>query len=265
MGPVTDELVFRALADPTRRAILDAVFEQEGQSLTELVARFDMSRFGVMKHVRVLEDAELVVTRKVGRARLHYLNPVPIRELHDRWTGKFAARASGALLALREHVEKGEDMSTTAIPDHVYVVFIKAAPERIWEALTESEFTQQYYFASTVESGWEAGDDYRYEIDGQPAIVGSVVVADPPRRLELSFDARWDENVASDPPSRVVWEIEPAGADMSKLTVVHTGFETKTSTYEQIAGGMPYILSGLKTLLETGEPLGALAAEPSRA
>jgi DNA-binding transcriptional ArsR family regulator/uncharacterized protein YndB with AHSA1/START domain len=257
---MNDEPVFKALADPTRRAILDALFERDGQSLTELVTCFDMSRFGVMKHVRLLEDAGLVVTRKVGRARLHYLNPVPIRELHDRWTGKFAARASGALLALRNHVEKGDDMAAATIPDHVYVVFIKAAPERIWEALTESEFTQQYYFASTVESGWRTGDEYRYEINGQPAIVGTVVVSDPPRRLELSFDACWDDDVASDPPSHLAWEIEPAGEGMSKLTVVHSGFETETSTYKQVAGGMPYILSGLKTLLETGKPLPAPAA-----
>ena len=96
---MADDWVFRALADPTRREILDALFEREGQSLSELEGLFDMTRFGVMKHVKVLEEAGLVVTRKVGRSRLHYLNPVPIREIHDRWTGKFAARASGALLA----------------------------------------------------------------------------------------------------------------------------------------------------------------------
>jgi DNA-binding transcriptional ArsR family regulator len=102
------ERVFKALADPTRREILDALYERDGQTLGELERRFEMSRFGVMKHVRVLEDAGLVVTRKAGRARLHFLNPVPIREIHDRWTGKFAARASDALLALRAGLEKGE-------------------------------------------------------------------------------------------------------------------------------------------------------------
>jgi DNA-binding transcriptional ArsR family regulator/uncharacterized protein YndB with AHSA1/START domain len=250
-----DRGVFRALADPTRRAILDALYERDGQSLTQLERRFEMSRFGVMKHVRVLEEAGLVVTRKVGRARLHYLNPVPIREIHDRWTGKFTARASAALLALRDGLEKGESTAASTIPAHVYVVFIRASAERIWEALTESEFTLQYYFASTVESGWNAGDEYAYEINGQTAIVGTVIAADPHTRLEMSFDARWDDQVADDPPSRLTWEIEPAGEGISRVTVVHDGFESETSTYAQVAGGMPLILSGLKTLLETGEPL----------
>jgi len=246
--------VFKALADPTRRAILDALFEREGQSLNDLQSRFQMTRFGVMKHVKVLEDAGLVMTRKVGRARLHYLNAVPIREIHDRWTSKFAARASETLLGLRASIERGESMASP--PEHVYAVFIKAPPERIWEALTESEFTLQYYFASTVESGWQSGDDYRYLISGQEAIVGTVVAADPPRRLELTFDARWDEHVTPDSPTHLTWEIESVGDGLSKLTVVHGGFESETATYGQVAGGMPLILSGLKTLLETGEPMG---------
>ncbi|HEU0303628.1 MAG TPA: SRPBCC domain-containing protein, partial [Gaiellaceae bacterium] len=224
------------------------------QSLGDLLARFDISRFGVMKHVKVLEEAGLVVTRKVGRRRLHYLNPVPIREIHDRWTGKFAARASAALLGLRDHVEKGVTMS---VPAHVYVVYVKASPERIWEALTQSAFTQHYYYASTVDSDWEAGGSYTYSIQGQPAIVGEVLEATAPSRLAMTFDARWDDQVSPDPPSRITWEIEPAGDDLSKLTVVHDGFEAETHTYGQIAGGMPYILSGLKTLLETGEPMAA--------
>jgi uncharacterized protein YndB with AHSA1/START domain/DNA-binding transcriptional ArsR family regulator len=252
---MADDPVFRALADPTRREILDALFEREGQSLGELERRFDMTRFGVMKHVKVLGEANLVVTRKVGRSRLHYLNPVPIREIHDRWTGKFAARASGALLALRAGLEKGETMAANGKPSHVYVVYIKATPERIWDALTQSEFTQQYYYASTVESSWTAGSEYEFAIDGQTAIVGEVLEAVPPSRLAMTFDARWDDDVAPDSPSRVTWEIEQAGDGLSKLTVVHDGFDGETNTYRQAAGGMPYVLSGLKTLLETGEPL----------
>ena len=177
---MADDPVFRALADPTRREILDALFEREGQSLGELERRFDMTRFGVMKHVKVLEEANLVVTRKVGRSRLHYLNAVPIREIHDRWTGKFAARASGALLALRSGLEKGETMAANGKPSHVYVVYIKATPERIWDALTQSEFTQQYFYGSTVESDWTAGSAYVRQINGETAIVGEVLEAIPP-------------------------------------------------------------------------------------
>jgi uncharacterized protein YndB with AHSA1/START domain/DNA-binding transcriptional ArsR family regulator len=257
---MADGRVFRALADPSRREILDALFERDGQALSELERLFDMTRFGVMKHVKVLEEAELVVTRKVGRSRLHYLNPVPMREIHDRWTGKFAARATASLLALRAGLEKGADMAANGKPSHVYVVYIRATPERIWDALTQSEFTQQYYYASTVESDWAPGSEYEYAINGQTAIVGEVLVADPPSRLEMTFDARWDDEVAPDPPSHITWEIEPAGDGLSKLTVVHDGFDGETNTFGQVAGGMPYILSGLKTLLETGEPLAASIA-----
>jgi len=252
-----DELVFKALADPTRRAILDRLYEEDGQPLGELERRFDMTRFGVMKHVRVLEEAGLVVTRKVGRSRLHFLNPVPIQEIHDRWIGKFAARASEALLALRADLEKGERMVTNNKPSHVFVVYIQTTPERIWDALTKSEFTQQYFYASTVDSDWTPGADYEYTIQGQSAITGRILEAEPPSRLSMTFDARWDDEVAQDPPSRVTYEIEQAGDELCKLTVVHDGFESETTTFERIAGGEPFILSGLKTLLETGKPLPA--------
>ena len=89
--------VFRALADPTRRALLDELFEQDGQTLGALEGRFEMSRFGVMKHLKVLEEAGLVVTRRRGREKLHFLNPVPIRLVHDRWVSKYAEPWAAAL------------------------------------------------------------------------------------------------------------------------------------------------------------------------
>ena len=147
-------------------------------------------------------------------------------------------------------------MTASAVPSHVFVVFIKATPERIWDAITESEFTLQYYFASTVESDWTAGTDYTYFLEGRPGIVGTVLESDPPKRLAMTFDARWDDEVTPDLPSRIAWEIEPAGTELSKLTVIHDGFADENATYQQISGGMPVILSGLKTLLETGQPLG---------
>src|SRR5215212_10394092 len=109
----SDEAVFKALADPTRRAVLDSLYERDGQTLNELESAFAMSRFGVMKHVRVLEAANLVTAHRVGRTKLHYLNPVPIRELQERWTDKFAVAASTSLLGLRAEVEKGAGMAVT--------------------------------------------------------------------------------------------------------------------------------------------------------
>jgi uncharacterized protein YndB with AHSA1/START domain/DNA-binding transcriptional ArsR family regulator len=248
------ETVFRALADPSRRRMLDLLFEREGRTLGELAEQFDMSRFGVMKHLRVLEDAGVVTSRRVGRQKLHYLNPVPIRQIHDRWIGKFSERAAAALIELKETLEE-EAMDLIDKPSHVYEIFIQASPEKVWEALTESDFTTRYYFASTVESDWKPGSDFRYVLpDGTEAIRGEVLEAEPPRRLVTTFDARWDDGVAADPPSRISWDIEPQG-EASKLTVTHDGFAAETETYRQVSGGMPYILSGLKTLLETGKPL----------
>ena len=245
--------MFRALSHPARREILDRLNERDGQSLGELEQAFEMTRFGVMKHLRVLEEAGLVVSRKAGRERLHYLNPVPIRELHDRWIGKFAAEASSTLLALRAGLEGGRTMETK--PSHVYSVFIRTTPERVWEGITSSKFTTQYYYSSTVESDWKPGSPMAYRIDGEPQILGEVVESDPPHKLVTTFAAKWDEEVAADEPTRLTWEIEPAGPGVTKLTVVHEGFDGETATYREISGGWPLILSGLKTLLETGRPL----------
>jgi DNA-binding transcriptional ArsR family regulator/uncharacterized protein YndB with AHSA1/START domain len=259
------EAVFKALADPTRRAILDGLFERPGQSLGEIEGAFEMSRFGVMKHLRILEAAGLVTTHKVGRTKLHYLNAVPIRELQERWIHKFAAGASAALLRLKADVEKGTAMEATTAaaaekaqaprPSHVYAVFIRTTPERLWEAITSSEYTLKYYFASTVESEWRAGTPFVYRIEDEPAIVGEVIESTPPTKLVCTFDARWDDEVRADPPSRITWLIEEAGPGVCKLTVIHDGFDSETATYGQVREGMPFILSGLKTLLETGEPL----------
>lgn len=256
-----DDQVFRALGDPTRREILDHLFERDGQTLGELERGFDMTRFGVMKHLKVLEDAGLVVTRKVGREKFHYLNPIPIREIADRWVGKFAAGTSAALLALRTIVQHTDEeavaMGTEAgtMPRHVFSIYIKTTPERLWDAITTSEFTQRYYYSNTVDSDWIAGSPVVYAIQGEQAIVGEVVGSDRPRRLVCTFDARWDDEVAPDAPSRITWEIADEAPGVCRLTVVHDGFDTETATFGQIGGGMPFILSGLKTLLETGAPM----------
>jgi DNA-binding transcriptional ArsR family regulator/uncharacterized protein YndB with AHSA1/START domain len=261
-----DEAVFKALADPTRREILDRLFERDGQSVGEIERAFEMSRFGVMKHLRVLEGAGLVTAHKVGRSKLHYLNAVPIRELHDRWIHKFAAGSAAALLGLRAELEKGETMPATETapiggdvavekPSQVFAIFIRTTPEQLWEALTSSDYTLKYYYASTVESEWRAGSPLVYRIQGEPAIVGEVIEAKPPEKLVYTVDARWDDATRPDPPSRITWLIEAAGPGVCQLTVVHDGFESETATFKAVGGGMPFILSGLKTLLETGEPM----------
>src|SRR5438034_5907261 len=119
-----DDRVFKALADPTRRLLLDQLFERDGRTLTELESGLQMTRFGVMKHLRVLEDAGLVVVQRSGREKLHFLNPVPIRLIHDRWIDKYRERPASALARLK---------ATT----QVYRMHIRATPEAVWDAITK--------------------------------------------------------------------------------------------------------------------------------
>ncbi len=247
---------FRALSDPSRRRLLDRLYERDGQTLGELCGYLpEMTRFGVMRHLGVLEKAGLLSTRKVGREKRHYLNPVPIRLIHDRWISKYAEPVLGALSALKQHMER-RPMTT---PDHVYSVYVKASPDRIWRAIIDGVETEQYYYGTRVGSDWKPGSRIVYEYpDGTIAADGEVLEIDPPRRLAMTFHARWDPDIEAEGPVRQTWEIEAAGPDASKLTVLTTGMGPKTAT--EFSGGMVYIVSGLKTFLETGAPLAAVAS-----
>jgi uncharacterized protein YndB with AHSA1/START domain len=213
-----------------------------------------MTRFGVMRHLDVLEAAELITTRKVGREKRHFLNPVPIRLIHDRWISKYAEAVAGTLSAMKDRLE-GRAMS---MPDHVYSVYIKADPERIWRAMTDGVETEQYYYGTRVGSTWEPGSRIVYEYpDGRVAADGEVLEADPPRKLAMTFQARWDPILEAEGPVRMTWEVEPAEDGSSKVTVTTTGAGMKTAA--EFSGGIVYIVSGLKTYLETGAPMAAAA------
>src|ERR1700728_849109 len=131
--------IFRALADPTRRSLLDELYAEDGQTLTALERRLSMTRFGVMKHLRVLEEAGLLVTRRRGREKLHFLNPVPIRLVHDRWVSKYAEPWAAALSDLKDRLE-GRTM------EKVFEIFIKTTPQRLWNAITDEELRSKYTF-----------------------------------------------------------------------------------------------------------------------
>jgi uncharacterized protein YndB with AHSA1/START domain len=238
--------VFRALSDPTRRKLLDALFESDGQSLTALEGRLPMTRFGVMKHLKVLEEAGLVVTRRRGREKLHFLNPVPIRLIHDRWVSKYAEPWAAALSGLKKDLE--ETM------EKVFEIYIKTTPERLWEAITKTELRQKYSFGVGIVSDWKVGSPYKGTTPAarHPIMEGENLEVDPPRRLVQSYRALWSEDVRRAGTSRVTWEISPVG-DSCRLTVVHD--QLPEGVNAQIYGGWPQILSGLKTLLETGERL----------
>lgn len=257
-----DDEVFRALADPSRRTLLDRLFERDGQALGDLEAALpEMTRFGVMKHLRVLAGADLVTSRKVGRERHHYLNPVPIRRIHDRWLDRYAIRAADLLDDLKTLLEidpmTSPDTTSTGAetaPRHVFATFIRATPEAIWRALTESDFTTRYWYGSTVHSDWTAGSPWELRTSaGQVGITGDVLEADPPRRLVVSYRQAWGG--IDEPPSRVTFEIEGSGPGVEKVTVVHETEPGTTTQIADVAAGWPYIIAGLKTLLETGEPL----------
>jgi uncharacterized protein YndB with AHSA1/START domain len=145
----------------------------------------------------------------------------------------------------------------TATTTQVYQVFIKATPEQIWDAITKPEFTSRYFYGSLVDSSFEAGAPYRsWSPDRETLWVdGEVLDSDPPRRLSYTWRALYDEETAGEEPSRVSWEIEPQEDGVSKLTVVHDQLEHAPKTAENVAGGWMYILSSMKTLLETGKPL----------
>jgi uncharacterized protein YndB with AHSA1/START domain len=241
------DAVFKALADPTRRRLLDELFKQDGQPLSALERGLPMTRFGVMKHLRVLEEAGLVTTRRSGREKLHYLNPVPIRLVHDRWVSKYAEPWAAALSGLKKTIEE-ERM------EKVFEIYIKTTPERLWEAITDDGMRQKYNFGVGVTSDWTPGSSYEGVHPGAGITIaqGENLEVDPPRRLVQSFNALWSDDVKREGTSRVTWEIEPVG-DSCRLTVIHD--ELREGAHEELYGGWPQILSGLKTLLETGETL----------
>jgi uncharacterized protein YndB with AHSA1/START domain/DNA-binding transcriptional ArsR family regulator len=256
------DAVFRALADPTRRSLLDELYECDGQSLSALEQRLPMTRFGVMKHLKVLEEAGLVVTKKRGREKLHFLNPVPIRLVHDRWVSKYAEPWASALSELKTRLEEdtmdtqssGKRPWTAGPTEKVFEIYVKATPERVWEAITDSEMRQKYSFGVGVVSDWTPGSRLESVHPGAGVVIsdGENLEVDPPCRLVQSFRALWSEEVEAEGTSRVTWEIEPVG-DSCRVTVTHDHLAPDANG--ELYGGWPMILSGLKTLLETGESL----------
>jgi uncharacterized protein YndB with AHSA1/START domain/DNA-binding transcriptional ArsR family regulator len=253
--------VFKALADPTRRSLLDALYREDGQTLTSLEQRFAMTRIAVMKHLRLLEQAGLVTTRRRGREKLHFLNAVPIQLVHERWVSKYSEPWAATLTGLKRRLEdpmQTLDETYTVVGDRgtmtVFEIYIKASPERIWEAITDAEMRKRYSFGVGTVSDWQPGSHYEASVPGVIDIAsGENLEVDPPHRLVQSFNALWSEEVRSEGTSRVTWEIEPVGEDSSKLTVIHD--RLGASANSELYGGWPMILSGLKTLLETGETL----------
>jgi len=248
------DVVFRALNDAHRRKIMDLLHEKSGMTSSEIEAHFqDITRFGVMKHLKMLEEASLITTRKEGRFKYHYLNAVPLQEIADRWISRFAAPWASHLNQLKNTLEKENPMS--AKPKQVYVSVIKTTPEKLWAALTDGNITPAYYYGGKFEGNVKAGSEYRYVApDGSKFVSGKIIEANAPNKLVATFKGEWMPGMENDAPTRVTYEIQQQG-DCCRLTLTHDEFEGETNTYQNTSGGWPGILSGLKTLLETGQPL----------
>ena len=273
--PAIDE-VFRALADPSRRRILDRLNTRNGQTLRELCAGMEIARQSVSKHLAVLEAAQLVTTMWHGRAKLHYLNPAPIQEISERWINQYDRRRVRALSDLKQALED-HPMDT---PSFVYTTFIHTTPERLWQALTDPAFTERYWGVA-LESDWSTGSAITLHQWGVTIADPEQIIleSEPYRRLSYTwhtFTPEWRQHVrervgftdefldrvAAEPRSKVTFEIEELG-ELVKLTVVHDDFEPGSAVLETISWGWPHILSNLKTLLETGEPLPTIGAPTS--
>lgn len=256
--------VFKALADPSRRRLLDSLNARNGQTLRELCAGLEMARQSVSKHLAVLEAAGVVTTAWRGREKLHYLDAAPINAIADRWISRYHRERAGALADLKTALES-EPMSDT---EFVYTTYIKTTPERLWQALTEPAFTKRYWGA-TFETDWKAGSAMAWNENGERTVdPGQIVLeADPYRRLAYTwhtFSPAWAKanKVAEDvlakllaePRSKATFDLEPVG-DTVKLTVTHDGIEPGTTVVQMVSQGWPHILSELKTLLETGETM----------
>jgi uncharacterized protein YndB with AHSA1/START domain/DNA-binding transcriptional ArsR family regulator len=255
---------FRALADPSRRALLDSLNERSGQTLRELCSGLEMARQSVSKHLAVLEAANLVTTVRRGREKLHYLNAAPINEISERWITRYEQGRVHALADLKRALED----SPMDTPSFVYTTYIRTTPERLWQALTDPAFTERYW-GMVFESDWKPGSRYTLRQFGLSIADDEQVVleADPYRRLSYTwhtFTPEWAdaldlagdlERLAAERRSKVTFDIEALDDEQVKLTVVHDDLEPGGRVITLISGGWPRVLANLKTLLETGETL----------
>lgn len=264
--------VFKALADPTRRRLLDALRQRDGQSLRELGEHLDMTRQAVAKHLGVLAAANLVTTLRRGREKLHFLNAAPIGEVADRWISPYHRERANALADLKRALEDPMDKT-----EFVYVTYIKTTPEKLWQALTDPAFTKRYWGAE-LQSDWQQGSPVLWR-EASPEFIdyGSEVLEfDPPRRLAYSWHMPrrehadylgWSDDqltrAQAEPRSRVSFDLEPEGETV-KLTVVHDGFAPGSDMLKAVSGGWPAILASLKSLLETGDALPAATSWKER-
>eukprot|EP01037_Dinobryon_pediforme_P029481 gene29481-33131_t len=227
---MSDDAVFRALADASRRQLLDRLHAENGQTLGDLCQGLDMSRQAVAKHLAILEEANLVSTRRHGREKLHFINPVPINEIAERWIGNTADQSS-----------------------FVYVTYIRTTPEKLWTALTDQEIVPTYWFGVHHETDWKPGSSWKLIYpDGRVTDTGEILEIDPPRRVVIKWRNEFLPDLKAEGYGRCTIELEPLDGAV-KLTIAHVMDRPDSKYIRAVSGGWPKILSNLKSLLETGE------------
>jgi uncharacterized protein YndB with AHSA1/START domain/DNA-binding transcriptional ArsR family regulator len=242
--------VFKALGDPTRRHLLDRLHARNGQTLGELCDAVEMTRQSATQHLDILEAANLISTIRRGREKLHYLNPVPLHEIQERWIDKFERPRLRVLSAVKN---QAEEAAMDDKPTYVYVTYIHSTAERVWDALTDADLSAEYWGHSNV-SDWEPGSPWehrRTDGSGIADVVGTVLEAVPPGRLVMTFAAPSDQGAAE--PSKVTFTIEPY-EEIVRLTVTHENLADRAE-YDAASAGWPAVLANLKSLIETGHVL----------
>jgi DNA-binding transcriptional ArsR family regulator/uncharacterized protein YndB with AHSA1/START domain len=241
------DAVFKALSDPTRRQLLDTLRDRGGLTLTELEEGLGMTRFGVMKHLRVLEAANLVVTRRDGRFKYHYLNALPIQEVADRWMAPYGKPLARFALDIKNALQERHIMADKS--DYVLQTYIRTTQDALWDALINPDKTALYYYNSRIKTDLKPGSPFQYfDAEGGLMLDGEVVEVKPKTRLVTTFLAPWAENPKL---TQVTFEIEPSG-DLCKFTLTHHNYKDSNAGAD---AGWKLIVDGLKTLLETGKPL----------
>ncbi|MGY1745860.1 ArsR/SmtB family transcription factor [Blastococcus sp. SYSU D00695] len=244
------DAVFKALADPTRRLLLDRLRERNGQTLGELCAELSMARQSATQHLDLLQRAGLVAVVRRGRERLHYLDPGPIHEIERRWVSAFDRPRLDAIRAITERAE--EHAMTEQVPTYVYVTYIRASAEQVWRALTDADLTASYWGHANV-SDWEPGslwEHRRTDGSGVADAGGRVLEVEPPHRLVMTFG---DPGEAPATTSRVTFTVEPHEG-IVRLTVTHEEL-ADARALSDVSQGWPAVFANLKSLLETGQVL----------
>lgn len=245
------DMIFKALADPARRTLLDALREADGQTLTDLQAHLDMTRFGVMKHLGVLEEAGLIVTIKRGRFKYHYLNAVPLQQVIDRWIDPLIAKPTArGLLDLKSKLEGNVKMPDPK-PDFILETFIRTTQDALWDALTKADDMAAYHFVcNDVRGDVAPGQTTEFVLPDGNVMLGLTALAlDPKSRIEMTFQPHFFGPDAAN--SRMVYLIKPEG-DTCRLTLEHYDIPTGQ---ESVGEGWSRLTASLKSYLETGKGL----------